>query len=139
MDQLSLAIRVVFSLAVVLAMMWALSRALRGRVPARGVPVDIVSRTVLGKRSSVAILRVGGRGLVVGVTDQTVTLLTEVELPAETTAPERRTSVRLSDTGADVVDELPDGLAPGPLAGSVLSPATWRRAAVVLRERTVRT
>lgn len=140
MDQLALALRVVLSLAVVLGMMWALSRVMRPKGGVRGLPVDVIARTPLGKRASVAVLRVGDRGLLVGVTDHAVSLIAEVDIPAPAApAPERRTTLDLSDVGLLAGDPVVDAaVARGALTGSVLSPATWRQAASVLRDRTVR-
>lgn len=140
MDQLALALRVVFSLAVVLGIMWALSRVVRPRGDVRGLPVDVVARTTLGKRASVAVLRVGDRGLVVGVTDHAVSLIAEVAIPeSPAAAPERRTTLDLSDVGLLVAEPaVAEAAARGALTGSVLSPSTWRAAAAVLRDRTVR-
>ena len=171
MDQVVLAIRVVFSLAVVLAMMWGLSRVMRGRGGAvRTSNLDVVSRTSLGKRASVVVVRDGGRGLILGVTDQSVTLIGETELVPVAGPVERRTPVELTPdlVGEDLplLAAVPD-LAPaeavaatavaasattgrrarhrasepsrdGGLAGSVLSPSTWRQTAEALRERTAR-
>lgn len=169
MDQVVLAIRVVFSLAVVLAMMWGLSRVMRGRTSgARTSNLDVVSRTSLGKHASVVVVRDGERGLILGVTEQSVTLIGETELHAPAAPTERRTPVELTPdlVGEDLplLAAVPD-LAPAVvgaetaavtttgrrarhraaeparesgLAGSVLSPATWRQTAEALRERTAR-
>jgi flagellar protein FliO/FliZ len=140
MDQVALALRVAFSLLVVLALMWALSRGVRTRADARPLPLDVVSRATLGKRASVTVLRVGDRGLVLGVTDQSVTLLGEVALPEAVPLPERRTALDLSDV--ELLAGAPGpgtGVAPtGALRGSVLSLATWRQTATALRDRTAR-
>jgi len=151
MDQISLAIRVVFSLAIVLGIMWAISRAMRGRAPViAGLPLQVIARASLGKRSSVAVISVGGRGVLVGITDHQVTLLGDVEVPA---ASQPRSEIRtrlafpeFDDASAteDALHELDSpGLARAPqsdgaLTGSLLSPATWRQSVAALRERTVR-
>jgi len=151
MDQISLAIRVVLSLAIVLGIMWAISRAMRGRAPAiAGLPLQVIARASLGKRSSIAVISVGGRGVLVGITDHQVTLLGDVDVP---TGSQPRSEVRTKldvpqfsdDPGAeDPLHEL-DSLSlaraqqpDGALAGSLLSPTTWRQSVSALRERTVR-
>lgn len=157
-----LAVRVVFSLAVVLLMMWGLSRVMRGRGGAvRTSNLEVVSRTTLGKRASVVVVRDGDRGLILGVTDQTVSLLGETELQTLATTVERRTPVELTPEllPAGQLAAVPDleaapqdggrarhrasgrRAAPdqGGLSGSVLSPASWRMTAEALRERTART
>jgi flagellar protein FliO/FliZ len=179
MDQVLLALRVIVSLAIVIGLMWALSRIGRGRTPARrGTPLDIVSRTSVGKHGSILILRVGERGLVVGVTEQSMSLLAEIELAPEPVVAERRESVVLSEAvlsdallsdavlsdaalDAALLSEVSRGAHAGTthsitasahasgrrgaraassttLAGSVLSPKTWRDLSAALRERSLR-
>lgn len=152
MDQLLLVLRVVVSLAVVLGLMWAVTRAMRHRAVTRTVPLEVVSRAPLGRKSSVVVLRVGDdRGMVVGVTDHQVTLLGEVDLPAApAAAPERRETIALpkSSSRPAAVVALPGGgtvpeaaataARDSKLAGSILAPSTWKQAATALREKTVR-
>jgi flagellar protein FliO/FliZ len=152
-DQLMLGLRLVFSLAVVLAMMWGLSRVMRGgRKPVKGqhARLDVVARTSLGKHNSVIVLRAGDRGLIVGVTDHAISVLGEMELPAEEIVAEVRTPLEITADGA--VTDTPATTIPSgrrrhaaseqaqttTLSGSVLSPTTWRQTATAFRERTVR-
>jgi flagellar protein FliO/FliZ len=141
-DSIALALRIVLSLAVVLGVMWALSRVVRGHGTVRTVPVDVVSRAPLGRRSSVVVVRVGDRGVLLGVTDHQVSLLGDIELPGPAPVAQRRTAVDLSDAigspGPGDPGPPADDVA-GALAGSMLSLRTWRQAGVALRERTVRT
>ena len=150
MDQVMLGVRVVFSLAVVLAMMWGLSRVMRGRTPtSKGLGLDVVSRTSLGKHAAVVVLRTGDRGLIVGVTDHTVSVLGEMELPQDAAPVEVRTPIEITADGRALeVAQAPRSHrrrvaapagTPSALAGSVLSPVTWRQTATALRERTTRT
>lgn len=168
MDQLLLAIRVVVSLAIVLGLMWALSRLTKGRTPSKGVPLEIISRAAVGKKASVVVVRIGERGLVVGVTEHSMALLAEIEVENEPVVAETRTPVDLSSAlliddaaygATDLVSQLAtvEDAASGteaprrgsgrraapetgtPLTGSVLSPQTWREMAQVLREKSVRT
>ncbi len=86
-------------------------------------------------------MRVGDRGLVLGVTDQSVSLLSEVALPEAAPLPERRTALDLSDVellAGSLRTRQRRGLLSGALRGSVLSPATWRNTATALRDRTAR-
>lgn len=84
-EGLLLALRTVVSLAVVLALLvffirWLdknSSRARRGRENAQA-PVDVLSRTALSRAASVQVVRVGGQVLVLGVTDSTVSVLTDL-------------------------------------------------------------
>lgn len=153
MDQLLLVLRVVVSLAVVLGLMWAVARAMRHRAVTRTVPLEVVSRAPLGRKSSVVVLRVGDeRGMVVGVTDHQVTLLGEVDLPAApAAAPERRETIALPKSpsarpaavvalpgGGAVPEAAASAARDSKLAGSILAPGTWKQAAAALREKTVR-
>ena len=148
-----LGVRVVFSLAVVLAMMWGLSRVMRGGRPQMkggAHRLDVVSRTSLGKRSSIVVVRAGDRGLIVGVTDHAISVLGEMPLPQEEAVLEVRTPLAITAEGE--VAEHTAATAPSgrrrhaaaseptsTLAGSVLSPSTWKQTATAFRERTVRT
>lgn len=109
---LSAVLRMVISLAVVLALMYAAARLLHrfhgapsssaaaGRSAFRGVRrallgrggldpapqrptrvLEVLARQPLGKSAGVAVLRVGDRTVLLGVTDQRVELLGEVTLP----------------------------------------------------------
>lgn len=76
-------VRLVASLGMVLAVILFAARALRKRGGLRlgrsetTPKLDVLDRTQLTRTASVAVVRVGGRGLVVGITDNTVTLLAE--------------------------------------------------------------
>ena len=125
-----LVIRVVLSLAVVLGLLWFIARTSSRRFggSARSM-VRVVARQPLARTASLAVVEVGDRVLVVGVSENGVSLLTEMdpsELPAE--------------LPSEVAAELPVGesavlaraarrasTTPG-LAGSVLSTQTWRQA-----------
>jgi flagellar protein FliO/FliZ len=123
MDQVLLAIRVIVSLAVVIGLMWAISRLTRGRTTTKGVPLEIVSRAAVGKKASVVVVRIGERGLVVGVTEHSMALLAEIEIENEPVTAEQRTPLDLSTAllveeagygSADLVDQVarldqPDG------------------------------
>ena len=82
--------RVVVSLAVVLGLVWALGRAARRRTLGGGpqAEVAVIGRQVLSRSASVAVVRVGGQAMVLGVTDSSVTLLGSVD-PEDLAAPPR--------------------------------------------------
>ena len=73
--------RVVVSLAVVLGLVWALGRAARRRGLGGGpqAEVTVVGRAALSRSASVAVVRVGSRAMVLGVTDSSVSLLGAVD------------------------------------------------------------
>ena len=134
-----LALRLVFSLAVVIGLLLLLSRIAGKRFRGRtGAPIQVVHRQALSRGSGVAVVAVAGRVLVLGTTDHEVTLLTELEpdalelgieshRPDATTAEEQRVRVMPAHRAA------PQQTMDGPLAGSVLSPDTWRQALRVSR------
>ena len=133
MSTARLVVQLVVSLAAVLALMWLVSKVLRNAGGGRGVgTLDVVARRQLSRGASVSVVRVGDRAIVLGVTEQAVNLLAEVpvsELEVEPVAPapqQVRVPVAVSAAPA------------GKLAGSILSPGTWRQALDVLRERTAR-
>lgn len=122
-------VRLAVSLGVVIAIMaaaaWVLKRMTNGGFAGTGrgragrpVRIEVLGRQSLGRRSSVALVRAGDRGLLLGVTDQHVTLLAETAAE-DLTVQEAPRTVPLTDD-------------PG-VAGS-----PWRNVAEALRERTVR-
>ena len=120
-----LAIRVVLSLAVVLGLLWFVARTSSRRFggPARST-VRIIARQPLARAASLAVVEVGERVLVVGVSENGVSLLTEMD-PSELPAPE----VVDEPVPADKPGTAPAVSSNGPvLKGSVLSAQTWRQA-----------
>ena len=131
----ALLVRVVVSLGVVLMVMWGAAVVLRrsgvtGTAAASGgrrglrrrpVPVEIVSRHGLTRGASITVVRMGTRGLVLGVTEHQVSLLTEID-PAEFDAPPEEPGIAAGPAG------------PGIGSGSL----PWKVALEQLRERTIR-
>lgn len=82
-DAVELMVRLVASLGMVVAIILVLAKVVRKRGglsfgrSADGPRLDVLDRTSLSRNASVAVVRVGGRGLIVGITDQAVTLLAE--------------------------------------------------------------
>ena len=132
---LELGVRVVISLGVVLGLFWTIARIGSRKVGGRDRSlVRVRSRQALSRGSSLAVVEVGSRVLVVGVSDAGVRLLTELdpfeldtdvsdltELPAEATvvsadAPARPRSRRAARPFAG-----PPG-PPAPLPGSPRAP-----------------
>jgi flagellar biogenesis protein FliO len=121
-----LLLRMVVSLAVVLALLWVAARVLAGRTGGlpRGrrsgrpaAPVEVLSRAALGRTASVAVVRTCGRTLVVGVSGQQLTVLASDDAPLELQQPPEPPS-------------SPSGRTP--LATG------WKPVLDALRERTVR-
>jgi flagellar protein FliO/FliZ len=89
----------------------------------------------MGRASTVNVLRIGDRVLVVGATEQQVTLLAELDGEAlEATLAERADG---GDRPALTLAAAP-GRSGGALAGSVLDRSAWSGLVGQLRERTVR-
>ncbi|WP_067479287.1 flagellar biosynthetic protein FliO [Actinomadura hibisca] len=139
-------LRITLSLAVVLVLMWLLAKVARRPLAGRGGDtVAVLARQQLTRGTSVAVVRVADRALVLGVTDAQITLLAETDPATVERAregAEQREPVALDADGADrpLDDDLSglDESTASPLAGSALSPRTWTAALDVLRERTAR-
>jgi len=140
---LELTLRILFSLLVVVALMWGLARLVKRPLGARrGGLIDVLGRQQLSRGSAVAVVRVADRAMVLGVTDGQVTLLAETDLAAveeyEAEAPVRRESLPLESLGA-LRTRTATGVSPKrPLSGSILSPGTFTQTWDALRERMVR-
>lgn len=77
MDDLLLALRVVVSLGVVVALLWVVQRRLArgGRRPQQTAAVRLVGRQGVAGKSSVVVVEVEGERLVLGVTEQGMSVL----------------------------------------------------------------
>jgi flagellar protein FliO/FliZ len=133
-------IRLVLCLAFIGVVLLFASRVAqkRGIGGATGV-IEVVARQRMGRASSVSVLRVAGRVLVVGSTEEQVTLLAEVE------DDELRSALSALGAPHPETSELPAGRpavparpGSGALAGSVLDRSTWSSVVQELRDRTVR-
>ena len=134
---IELALRIAFSLLVILGLVWVAARAVRGPLRGRGHgSLSVLNRQQLSRGAAVAVIRVGDRALVVGVTEQQVNLLAETDLDVfEEEPPEHRDPIEVEP------DALPGAhpvATPGRLEGSVLSPRTWSSTLEFLRDRTTR-
>jgi flagellar protein FliO/FliZ len=138
-------VRLVLCLAFVGGVLLFASRVAkkRGLGGTTGV-IEVIARQRMGRASSVAVLRVAGRVLVVGSTEEQVTLLAEVEddelrTAMAAAAPQPRAA---ADGGTGDSEPrrtaLPTRSGSGALAGSVLDRRTWTTVVQELRERTVR-
>jgi len=130
----ALLVRVVVSLGVVLGIMAGAAAVLRrngvagGRSPRRrAARVEILSRQGLSRSASVTVVRLGGRALVLGVTESSVSLLAEID-PAEIETEE--------GTAEGVLPGAPGMAFPG--GGFPPATSAWKAAVENLRARTVR-
>lgn len=142
-NMLALLVRLVLSMAVVMAVMWGAAHLLKRRqgkfsqLPGTGggrkaprrskqeVPFEIVYRKPLGKGACVALVEAPGRRLLLGVTEQSVTLLGELG------------SQRVPDLSA-VAEEPAGDAGMATLDGSDRPDNAWKLVLDSLRERTVR-
>jgi flagellar protein FliO/FliZ len=123
-------IRLVLSLAFIAGVLWFAARVAKQRGIGQGNGlIEVVARQRMGRASSVSVVRIADRVLVVGSTEEQVTLLAEVDgdVIEEAVAERRAAAARPAVTGA-----------PGVLAGSVFDRHGWTTFVSQLRERTVR-
>jgi len=135
-----LVLRIGFSLLVVFGLMWGLAKVARRPLSGhRGTgTLSVLNRQQLARGAAVTIVQVADRALILGVTDQQVSLLGETDLSTFEKHPHavgRRDAVALAPD-----DVLPPSAGPGTgrLDGSVLSPRTWSSTLEFLRDRTTR-
>ncbi|TQK69551.1 flagellar biosynthetic protein FliO [Nocardioides sp. SLBN-35] len=119
-----LAVRLVGSLALVVGLLLLIARFANRRFKApAGAAIQVVQRQTLGRGQGVAVVSVGTRILVLGTTEQQITLLAEVEpdeVGLDLTPP---------DPESEPIDVPSTAASPtGALSGSVLSPQTWKDA-----------
>ncbi len=73
--------RMLLALGVVLGVMWAIARVARRPLAGKSdKAMTVLARQQLGRNTSVAVLKLADRALVIGVSEQGVRLLTETEL-----------------------------------------------------------
>jgi flagellar protein FliO/FliZ len=145
-------IRLVLSLAFIGGVLFYAARLAKKRGLGQGNGViEVVARHRLGRASTLNVVRIADVVLVVGATEEHVTLLTEMDPQAVEAALAERRPARLhaAPEGEDGTDGT-DGAAPRPaavaartsssgaLAGSVFDKAGWGALVQGLRERTVR-
>jgi flagellar protein FliO/FliZ len=123
-------VRLVLSLAFIALVLWFAARVAQKRGLGQGNGlIEVVARQRMGRASSVSVVRIAGRVLVVGSTEEQVTLLAEVDgdVVEEAIAERRLAPAQPAVAGA-----------PGVLAGSVFDRNGWTSFVSQLRERTVR-
>jgi flagellar protein FliO/FliZ len=124
---LALFARLLVSLGVVIGLMWFAARVVRRRgiggfaSPNRGpgIQIEIVARRTLGRNSSIAVVRAGNQGLIIGVTENQVTKLGDADLS--------EIDLANADSQWTASPQGPDGPTP-----------SWKAMLEQLRERTAR-
>lgn len=137
-------IRLILSLAFIGGVLFFAARVAKKRGLGQGNGlIEVVARQRMGRTSSVNVVRIGDVVLVVGATEEHVTLLAEVDAESvETALQQQRPPLRLQAGSADA--ETAGAAVPaarissGAMAGSVFDRAGWGSLVNQLRERTVR-
>lgn len=133
----ALVLRLAVSLTVVIGLMVLLAGFMKkrglvvggsngGRRSGPPVAIDVVGRRALGRQAQVAVVRTAGRLLVLGVTDQQVTMLTE-------TAADECADIEV----LDMVHPGSQGTGSSTAAANRPGPA-WKTMLDSMRDRTVR-
>ena len=151
-----LIVRLIFSLAFIAAVLWFATRVAKKRGiggTGNGV-IEVIARQRMGRTSTVNVVRIADMTLVVGATEEQITLLAEVDGEAVDAVLREREAARLPRAVHAVPDGMPDREAPqhaapahrstvsarnsGALSGSVFDRNGWGSFVNQLRERTVR-
>ena len=136
-------IRLVLSLAFIAVVLLFAARVAKKRGLGQGNGlIEVVARQRMGRTSTVNVVRVGDVVLVVGATEEQVTLLAEIDAETvEEALRERQAPVRFGATEnapAGGSATLAARTTSGALAGSVFDRNGWGSLVHQLRERTVR-
>ena len=157
MDTLWLILRLGLSFALVLGLIWGLARIKKRVSPTNAGTIQVLSKIPVSRKGSLLIVEVGGKKLMIGATDTSISLISEIEIAPETVelkedrrpveldpymfgmldSPESM-GFELDPAEMDALASLKKSQPESKLAGSVLSPGTWRQLAEALREKTVR-
>jgi len=135
---IGMGLQLVASLGVVVGLLLLIAKLSAKRFGGRAgaPPVEVLARQSISRGSGVVVVRVGGRVLVLGSTEQQVSLLTEID-PDDILPPE----LPENDGRGDGVDDGAEAAVTDfgelverarrhetPLAGSIVSLQTWRQA-----------
>ena len=136
-------IRLILSLAFIALVLFYAARLAKKKGLGQGNGlIEIIARQRMGRTSTVNLVRIGDVVLVVGATEEQVTLLAEVDADTiEYALSEARGPVRLStpEIGPAMVQPaLAARSTSGALAGSVFDRNGWGALVHQMRERTVR-
>jgi flagellar protein FliO/FliZ len=138
-------VRLILSLAFIGVVLLFAARVAKKRGLGQGNGlIEVVARQRMGRSSTVNVVRIADVVLVVGATEEQVTLLAEVDLESvEAALAERRVPARVApaEAGAEPTGPAPALVArtsSGALSGSVFDRNGWGTLVNQLRERTVR-
>ncbi|MCW2698492.1 MAG: fliO [Blastococcus sp.] len=135
-------VRLILSLGFIAAVLLFAARLAKKRGLGQGNGlIEVVARQRMGRTSTVNVLRIADVVLVVGATEESVTLLAEVDAEAVDAALRERAPARLGAADRGAVGDssaLAARSSTGALAGSVFDRNGWSALVHQLRERTVR-
>ena len=144
MDMFWLLVRLVLALLLVAGMLWMAARIAGKRgLGAAADAVEVLARQPLSRTSAICVVRVADRVLILGSSEQQITLLGETDLEAiefSTLAAHARTEAAGSTgLGVGTIGTVGAVRSFNRLTtGSVMDPAQWRAAVNGIRDRTVR-
>jgi flagellar protein FliO/FliZ len=159
--------RLLVSLAAVLGIMWLIARRARKGIKGKSTRViEVLDRASLTRGASVAVVRVNDQAFVLGIAEAQVSILGETDLaaaraahdsavtplrgrrradrPAAATPAAASAAVAASAVPASAAARVSKPLSAPParpgggLAGSALSPQTWKQTIESLRDLTAR-
>ena len=134
-------IRLILSLGFIAVVLLFAARLAKKRGLGQGNGlIEVVARQRMGRTSTVNGVRIGDVVLVVGATEEQVTLLAEVDAEAVEVALRERQTLRPAAADGEFGDSpaLAARSSSGALAGSVFDRNGWSTLVHQLRERTVR-
>ncbi|HLM06511.1 MAG TPA: flagellar biosynthetic protein FliO [Blastococcus sp.] len=133
-------VRLILSLAFIAVVLLYAARLAKKRGLGQGNGlIEVMSRQRLGRTSTVNVVRIADVVLVVGATEEHVTLLAEVDIDmVEDALAEGRPPARATRAARAAVVPSPRPAPSGALAGSVFDRNGWGTFVQELRERTVR-
>ncbi|MGY2002189.1 FliO/MopB family protein [Blastococcus sp. SYSU DS1024] len=137
-------IRLFLSLALIGGVLWFAARLAKKKGLGQGNGlIEVIARQRMGRASTVNVVRIADVVLVVGATEEQVTLLAEIDAEAVAAALRERRAPggpRNADGPGEGAPAIPVQAArsEGVLAGSVLDRNGWGSLVDELRERTVR-
>ncbi|MFD5276374.1 FliO/MopB family protein [Pseudarthrobacter sp. NPDC058362] len=149
MDELILWLRVILSLGAVLALLWIIQRRVgrnAGTAVGNSRPLQLIARQGIGQKASVVIVEADGQRLLLGVTEQSVTVINSTDArTAEPAAVQAAPAASFRDALAAETGESTTAISRerrerrrtrgsrNGLEGSILSLKTWQDSAAALR------
>ena len=84
MDTFSLVLKLVIALAIVLGLIWGLARVKKRINPTNSATIQVLSKIPVSRKGSLLLVEVGGKKLMIGATDNNISLLSEIDMLPET-------------------------------------------------------